>query len=124
MLQSFATAVLVQAAKELLKDAESRAFLIQLAQRFANQLSGDLLPKLLALFPMFSAASLNEFVDLLRRAGGINVPGLPPVGELAERIREVANGEIPDVDVPGLSDAVKTATGFDLTDFLNKLGRR
>jgi hypothetical protein len=36
----------------------------------------------------------------------------------------MANGEIPDWDIPVVSDLVEQATGFDLTDFLNGLRRK
>lgn len=117
-MQKFVLNLLLSAIKEAVKDDDVRAFIIELVLRLANQLRGDLLPALTAMMPIFAASMGKTFANLIP---DVHIP--KSVGELADDIRDMANGEIPDFDIPVLSDAVKNATGFDLTDWLNSLGK-
>lgn len=87
--------------------------------RIAALFMDVILPKIVALLPLIGAQIVNELIK--------HIPGaslLKPVEQIADDIRDAVNGQVPDIDIPFVSDAVKNATGFDLTDFLNDLGKR
>lgn len=113
-MQSFIISLLAKA----VKNPDVRAFAIELALALARQLENTLVPKISGLFPLFASSLIHTLEE---KVEGFHIPGLPPVGELAEGIRNIANGEVPDWDIPVVSDAVKKATGFDLTDMLNSV---
>jgi hypothetical protein len=82
----------------------------------------NLLPKLIAavtaLLPSFGGSILKSFMD--------RAPNLPNVDDLPGAMQDVAANMIqslPDVDIPGVSDAVERVTGIDLSeDIKNILG--
>ena len=70
--------------------------------------------KLMALLPVIAAAVAKAVADqVIARLPDVDLPGLPPLGEMAEQVRYTVN-EIPDVDIPVLSDI------FDLTEFFKR----
>lgn len=74
----------------------------------------EIIELLKALIPLAVAAGIKGLGDILP---DINMPDLPEVIGTVTR-------NIPDIDVPFLSDAVKSATGFDLTEWLAQLGSK
>jgi len=85
--------------------------------RIAALFMDVILPKLVGLMPLFGAQIVAAVID--------HIPGaslLKPVEAIADDIRNTVNSQVPDIDIPFVSDAVKNATGFDLTDFLRGFG--
>jgi len=66
-------------------------------------------PKLVALFPLFAASIAEKVIDQIP---GVNL--VKSAVDMAEEVRDQVNVAVPDFDIPILSDI------FDLTEFLNK----
>lgn len=91
MFQAFILKLLVEA----VKNPEIRGFAMDLVERLVQ----SLLPKLVALFPVFGGSLLKQAFEL--------VPNLPDIGELDDAARGVAQKILEsDPDIPGLSDIV------------------
>lgn len=105
MIQSFILKLLVEA----VKNPDIRGFLLELFDRMADRL----LPKLAAVIPAAVGAGIKGLGDLIPNID------LPDVGQVVETVRDGVNELLPqDIDVPLLSDAFESVTGFDLSDVL------
>ena len=95
MLQKFILSLLVQA----VQNPQVRAFALDLAMKLAAQLKDDLLPKLVALLPMFGAGLIKEVFD--------RAPDLPNIDDLDDVARGIATKILDsDPDLGPLSDIV------------------
>lgn len=104
-MQKFLLNLLVAA----LKNDDIRAFLFEVVDR----ISATLLPKLAAVIPGAVAAGIKGLGDL--------IPDLhmPDLGDIEEGVRKGVNALLPeDIDIPILSDAFESVTGFDLSDII------
>lgn len=85
--------------------------------RIAALFMDVILPKIVAMLPLFGAQIIEQLVEHIP---GVNL--VKSTEQIAEDMRVKVNAQVPDIDIPIVSDMVKDATGFDLTDFLRGFG--
>ena len=78
--------------------------------------------KVIALLPVVVAAGQKYFADFLNEKFNQVFPGSIPdvdkeIPEMVDNIREDVN-QMPDVDIPGISDAFESITGIDVSEML------
>lgn len=86
--------------------------------RIAALFMDVILPKLVALLPLVVANAVKGVID--------QIPGIDLIkdaNQIADDVTEALQTQVPDIDIPFVSDAVKDVTGFDLTDFLRNFNR-